>query len=917
MTTARRMRLNTSRAVSPPPQANVTTVGGLEVLRRRDALLREGERLGRFGTWARNAGEERASWSDGLWTIFGLEPREQAPTAAEVFGLIHPDDRERVRRGYEEARARGSSPGPQRYRLVRPDGTMRLVETTTYVVPAAGTDHPAHFVGIVRDVTDESTTREALWQSEETFSAAVRYSAIGMAINARDGRFLRVNPALSQISGYSEAELLALHFHDITHPDDVPEDLALHERLMRGDIPSYELEKRYIHKNGHVIWVRITRAAVRDAAGNPAYAVTQIQDITARRRVRETGAFLREASHVLASSLDSDEVLQILARLALPRLADMCFVDLVVDGGQRRVVATAIDPTKEQTLHIIATRYGMGGWPQDHPVSQASRAGEPLVIESVTDDLLQRSAVDATHLALLRTLRTVSGMVLPLKARSRVIGWLSFYTSESGIRYTQTDAELALDLANAAALAIDNAKLYAEAQRLAQSRDEVLGFVAHDLRAPVASITAWATRLSESASLGEGADGALKAIVASAETMQRLIEDLLDITRIETGTLALAVEPIPPAALLTTTQEQFAATAESKGLRLEVAVDNVPRVNADPLRVQQVLSNLVSNALRFTRSGGSVTLSARSIDHEVVFSVADTGVGVPAQQLGHLFDRLWQSTHARNGGTGLGLAIVKGIVEAHGGRVWVESTAGRGSTFSFTLRRADGGAESAPQETARKLTDVLIAAASGTTRARLVSALAPSAGFAIAGQTGRVEDLVALAAHAPASAVTVIVADADDAKERVPEVVRRLVAREPSARVLVLTTVPHQFRAQDIFRAGATGCAPADVSAERIVAIMRAVGRGETLIDEAEDKPNAPVDPLASLSERERNVLALTAQGYTAAQIGERLFLSPKTVETYRARAMRKLNLSTRAELIALGLRTGLLGTASTTDGGD
>ncbi|HEX7018686.1 MAG TPA: PAS domain S-box protein, partial [Gemmatimonadaceae bacterium] len=651
------------------------------VLRRQAAMLREGERLGKFGTWTLNLDEAVPTWSDGLYAVFGRDSRSLPLTTEELIETVHPDDRERIASAIAQSRARRNGTDRLRFRIVRPDGLVRTVEMRTYIEPPASNGRPTHFVGIVQDVTEEEASRAALLQSEERFRTAVEHSAIGIALTSPDGHFIKVNPALCRITGYDDDELLRMSFLDISHPDDVAADLALNTRLMAGEIPSYEIEKRYIHKQGHVSWVAITRAAVRGPSGRPSYAVTQVQEVTERRRMRETAAFLREAAHVLASSLESQEVLRILARLAVPRVADACFVDLVSDNGDlERVNTVAADPVKEQALQTIAARYGAKRWLPEHPVIQVLRRGEPLLLPTIDDDFLARGAVDQAHLDLLRSWQPRSGMVLPLKARGVLIGVISFYASESGVRYTQTDLELALDLASAAALAIDNARLFSQAKAAARTRDDVLGFIAHDLRDPIASITLWATKLKEEGEADTVSEKVADAILGSTDVMKTLIDDLVDVTRLEVGHLALSAEAIAPAALLATARDRLEALARQKGVRLEFEHVDLPRVQADPARVHQIVSNLISNAIRFTPRGGLVTLRAQAIGENVVFSVKDTGIGIPASQLGHVFDRFWQAAHARKGGSGLGLTIVKGLVEAHGGRVWAESDVGRGST---------------------------------------------------------------------------------------------------------------------------------------------------------------------------------------------------------------------------------------------
>ncbi|CAA9311605.1 MAG: hypothetical protein AVDCRST_MAG11-1532, partial [uncultured Gemmatimonadaceae bacterium] len=229
------------------------------------------------------------------------------------------------------------------------------------------------------------------------------------------------------------------------------------------------------------------------------------------------------------------------------------------------------------------------------------------------------------------------------------------------------------------------------AQRATHSRDEVLGVVSHDLRNPVSAVAMCArVLLDDPPESAAERRGLLEAISESAEWMQRMIQDLVDVASIEAGRLSVRrrAEPVTEIVRVATSMVELGAAERGIALTTDVAAD-CPPVHADAERVVQVLTNLLGNALKFTPEGGSVAVRAARRGGEVVLSVADTGPGIPAGDLPHIFDRYWHAQRtARTRGSGLGLAIVRGIVEAHDGRAWAESTVGRGSTFSFTLPAA-------------------------------------------------------------------------------------------------------------------------------------------------------------------------------------------------------------------------------------
>jgi PAS domain S-box-containing protein len=219
------------------------------------------------------------------------------------------------------------------------------------------------------------------------------------------------------------------------------------------------------------------------------------------------------------------------------------------------------------------------------------------------------------------------------------------------------------------------------------ARDEVLAVVSHDLRNPLSVIDMCAASLSDKlAAQDSGTRNLVAMIESSTQWMNRLIEDLLDVARMEAGRLTLEREPRDLVLVISEATMMLEPLIAEKSLTLHEALpEYLPRVTVDARRVVQVLENLVSNAVKHTAPGGEIHISADSADGEVRIAVRDTGSGIPAENLPHLFDRFWQARGARRGGAGLGLAIAKGIVEAHGGRIWVESELGAGSTFSFSL----------------------------------------------------------------------------------------------------------------------------------------------------------------------------------------------------------------------------------------
>jgi signal transduction histidine kinase len=415
-----------------------------------------------------------------------------------------------------------------------------------------------------------------------------------------------------------------------------------------------------------------------------------LRDVTDAKRFESDQKLLADMGPVLAGTLDYEETLTGLAQLAVRELADFCLVDVVEDDGEiRRLRVVSRDPSKQWICDSLRHT------PIDRSRSQliwsALETKQPLLIERVTPEIVVSWAQSDEHLHVLQEMEPRSIIVAPLLARGKVLGVLKVVSSTRLRAYGQDDLRLMEEVASRAALAIDNARLYRVAERALQARDEVLGVVAHDLRNPLNTILMAVGLLQRPP--GEPERRSLKpveVIQRSATRINRMIEDLLDVVRMEAGRL-----PVEPArvhagkALSEFVEAQKPlASSSSLELRLDVAAD-VGEILADRDRLLQVLENLVGNAVKFSRSGGCVTVGAARRNGELLFWVKDTGAGIASDDLPHLFDRFWQARKAGRQGIGLGLAIVKGIVEAHGGRIWVESQLGEGSTFFFTLPLAD------------------------------------------------------------------------------------------------------------------------------------------------------------------------------------------------------------------------------------
>ncbi|HZI43334.1 MAG TPA: ATP-binding protein, partial [Gemmatimonadaceae bacterium] len=410
-----------------------------------------------------------------------------------------------------------------------------------------------------------------------------------------------------------------------------------------------------------------------------------VRDITERRRAQENERFLADASARLSASLGFEEVLQTIADCSTPVLADACVVD-VLDGQSfvRRVANGSADGTETKA----ALAAGALSWDSLSPAVDVIRRGRSEIIERVDDEWLEAHEESPDHLTRWRRLDVRSMLVVPLSVGERTFGAVTLLALDSRPAYGAEARALAEKFASHASLALENARLYREARRATEGRDQVLGVVSHDLRNPISAIAMCASALRDNW-VGDAREreSLLTTIVQSTEWMNRLIQDLLDVASIEAGRLSLERGRETPQSIVDKARRMFEVEAAGRHIELMSEVpDDLPPINVDASRIVQVLGNLLRNAMKFTPDGGRISLGAATRDGSVVFSVADTGPGIPVAEQPKVFDRYWHSRRTANKrGTGLGLSIGKGIIEAHGGRIWLESTPGQGATFFLSV----------------------------------------------------------------------------------------------------------------------------------------------------------------------------------------------------------------------------------------
>lgn len=541
-------------------------------------------------------------------------------------------------------------------------------------------------------VVEEPAVSTSPLQSHTALAAIIDIAADAIIALDAQFRIVRFNRGAEQIFEWSEAEMLGQPL-DRLLPMAARSVHRTHLRTFAdGQVDARQMAERRlisgVRRSGESFPAEASIA--RAVVDGELTVMVVLRDASERRQREERQRLLGTAGWVLASSLDVDSTMATITELPVPMLADWSVLDLVApEGHWRRVAATHRDPGRQDEVTGLLARHASLASFDQAVWGVARLVHEPQAL-AVTDVAAwqQTNCGDAASRARVEGLGATAVLVVPLRAGSRALGVLHLVRTGEGARFLPDEIQVADQYGSLAALALENARLYHEARQAVRERDEMLAIVSHDLRNPVNAIVlltgAALERPGQAATLLDRTE--VEHVRAAARQANGLIQDLQDVTRISAGRLRIEQRPVLLDDLVEEIANQFLPTMADAGLHFDRTIDReVPPLPLDRIRMGQVLSNLLANAVRFTPEGGRVTLTLMARANEVVMQVSDTGPGIAAEDLPRLFERYWQAPRLLRAGSGLGLYIVKGIVEAHGGTVEVTSTVGVGSTFTVTL----------------------------------------------------------------------------------------------------------------------------------------------------------------------------------------------------------------------------------------
>jgi PAS domain S-box-containing protein len=586
------------------------------------------------------------------------------------------------------------------------DGHEVLVESSVRMI-YEGDGSLVGVVAVNRDVTESRQARaererlvEQLEAQRARLETVLRQMPAGVAIaEAPSARLVLGNEQLAHmlrhpfypaedVAGYDQYQ--GFHLDGRRYR---PEEWPLVRSIRSGEIVADE-EIAVLRGDGTLGTISVSAAPIYDRHGAIAAGVMTFYDLTERKRIEESQRFLAQASTILADSLDYEFTIATVARLAIPHLADWCVIHLIgEDGTLRRPGVAHIRPELEALIHDLQRRYALD-LSADGPIPRTLRTGATQLVAEVDEQDLRAVSQDEYHYQSLRELGFRAYLIVPISAHGRTLGAATFVSARRS--YAVDDLELAQELMRRCGLAVDNARLYRDAQEALQTRDQLMLTVSHDLKNPLSAIKGYANFLRRRVKRmdvpeTEWLEDGLSKIDATTAKMSALINEILDFARLQAGQiLELNLRSTDLVALVDQLVAEYRQAAEQHTIRVVVGLSSLLGYY-DTARLERVLANLLSNAIKYSPEGGEIVIEIEQADEArerwAVIRVRDSGLGIPAEDLPHIFDPFRRAGNVvgRVRGTGIGLTIARKIVEQHAGTLTVRSVLHAGSTFTIRL----------------------------------------------------------------------------------------------------------------------------------------------------------------------------------------------------------------------------------------
>src|SRR5947209_12085151 len=550
-------------------------------------------------------------------------------------------------------------------------------------------------------ITENSQRAKVFSPGEKLFRALIENSSDAIALVSHEGLFTYVSPSVQKILGFTPEELLGHNTLELFPPDHLPAALEQFDTVAKTPGLTVTVEHTCIHKDGSLRWLESTITNHLHDPHIQAF-VANFRDISERKQAEERQLILDQVSNLVVSSLDQQITLTEIAQLLVPSLADYCRIAILDEQHEiQEIAVNHTDPDKVALVRALYDQYKDQAEPV-YGVQKLLQTGKPELISNVSQDVLAHILVHPDMLDILRELALKSYMGVPLIARDRIIGAITFSSVQPSREYTKADLYFAQELARRIASALDNVHLYRQAQAEIRERknveealresearkDEFISMASHELKTPLTSLKGF-TNLLQRRLTKQGDKQALHFLARMEEQLDKLtklVSDLLDVTKMQTGKLEFREERFFLNELVRETLENLQGTTETHHLQLEEVTD--VQVSGDKDRLGQVLINLLTNAIKYSPEADTVIVRVSAYEQTGIVSVQDFGIGIAETHQEKIFERFYQvndDTEKTFPGLGIGLYISSQIVRGHHGRLWVESVKGAGATFYVSL----------------------------------------------------------------------------------------------------------------------------------------------------------------------------------------------------------------------------------------
>ena len=497
-----------------------------------------------------------------------------------------------------------------------------------------------------------------------------------------------VNQAAERLFGYPAERLKDPDFsRTMILKEDYPQMIACYGKGIsrRHD---FEVEYRARRADGHIIWVR-DMVRVTEGSDGRAMVRAVTTDITAHKQAVERLGILAEAGRTLDTSLDYETTLSNVTAVIVPALADDCIIFVESRDGKLEMVTSAhSDPARAEVAREFFRHYPLIE-KSDQPLQVVHRTGLSVLMRDAVTAMDAGTALSREQYEKSIGAQVNAGLAVPLRSRGQILGVMVWVCVESGRHYDPDDLKLAEEIASRAAIAVDNARLFKAAQDGVAARDRFLAMLGHELRNPLNSISIVA-RMLERETLSDERLVKMRTLIGrETRQLSSLVDDLLDVSRVLAGKMSLKLESVDFIALVRESAQSFEETARQREMTLAVALPSEPlTMVADPVRMRQVIANLISNAIKFSKPTGSIEVTLSSDAVCTILSVRDSGIGIAPEILDRIFEPFAQAALTPPHGLGLGLSVVKQVTELHGGKVTASSEGvGRGAEFTVRLPR--------------------------------------------------------------------------------------------------------------------------------------------------------------------------------------------------------------------------------------